>query len=71
MSIKVVEIFCRHYPLHAGLHQFILFTCKDLATSDRGQHEESSPMKIKWIKWCVVPLTFILWDRRVLECEML
>jgi len=29
----VVEILCRHYTLHAGSHQFILFTRKDLATS--------------------------------------
>ena len=26
---------------------------------------------LKWIEGCVVPQTFILWDRRVLECEML
>ena len=27
-------ILCRHYTLHAGSHQFIFFTCKDLAASE-------------------------------------
>ena len=40
ISIKVVEILCRHYTLHSGSHQFILFTHKDLATSESGFSSE-------------------------------
>ena len=39
-SIKVVEILCRHYTLHSGSHQFILFTHKDLDTSESGFSSE-------------------------------
>ena len=38
---QVVEILCRHYTLHSGSHQFILFTCKDLAASESGFLSES------------------------------
>ena len=64
-SIKVVEILCRHYTLHSGSHQLFFLHIRTLPLLNLVSRLKTS------IEGCVVPQTFILWDRRVLECEML